>query len=219
MAKPTISQKDVVILQRNLNNTVWEEIHISGSDLIFYNNASGDLTADKISSFMASWLSTLTSVDSSSWSSQSLSTFYASASKSSSWASSSYTSSFLLPGTYFVTASWSDTSSYAQSASWLALSSTSNSSSWASQSLSSRSKFLRGDIHSLPLLAQRRCILESATVQRESTAHMHIRIRPCMHCSWCKFCVLERIAETDRPENLDEMTCTIKIPALSVHRC
>ncbi len=131
MAKPIVNQRDIVILQRDPNNAVYEEIHISGSDLIFYSNATGDLTADKIADFMAIWLSALTAVASSSWSSQSLSSFYSSASKwtdSASWASHSFTS---------VSSSWASQSFASVSSSWASASSVAfaaTSASWASAS-------------------------------------------------------------------------------------
>jgi hypothetical protein len=46
---------EAVLIQRANNNSYYEEIHISGSDSIFYLSSSGELTADKISIFAAKY--------------------------------------------------------------------------------------------------------------------------------------------------------------------
>jgi hypothetical protein len=47
MAKPIVEQRDVIILQRDPSNSAWEEIHVSGSNLIFFTDTNGNLTAAK----------------------------------------------------------------------------------------------------------------------------------------------------------------------------
>lgn len=57
MAKPIVGQRDVVILQRDPGNLAYEEIHISGSDLILCTDNQGYLTANRRNAFSASWAS------------------------------------------------------------------------------------------------------------------------------------------------------------------
>ena len=57
MAKPTVEQRDIVILQRDPGNAVYEEIHISGSNLILLTDGTGDLTATRRDNFSSSWAS------------------------------------------------------------------------------------------------------------------------------------------------------------------
>ena len=45
----TPNRLESAFIQRNDANTVYEQINISGSDLIIYHSSSGELTADKIS--------------------------------------------------------------------------------------------------------------------------------------------------------------------------
>ena len=51
IADPHPKLKDVVILQRNDINTSYGEVHISGSDRIFYLDSDGNLNADPSGSF------------------------------------------------------------------------------------------------------------------------------------------------------------------------
>jgi len=43
------NKKDSAFIQRNDGNTAYDQINISGSDVIFYHSSSGELVADKIS--------------------------------------------------------------------------------------------------------------------------------------------------------------------------
>ena len=48
---PEPSRKDIVFIQRDTTGTYYGETHISGSDLIVYVDSSGNINADKSSSF------------------------------------------------------------------------------------------------------------------------------------------------------------------------
>jgi hypothetical protein len=139
--KPIVNQRDVVILQREETNAVWEEIHISGSGLMFFTDpTTGNLTADTITNFMSTYSPPAppsSTAVSASWASQSF------AATSASWASSSYTSSFMGDrgpfDPYMFTASWA---SQSVSASWAPGSTAVDavaSSSWSSQSFAATS--------------------------------------------------------------------------------
>jgi hypothetical protein len=65
-----------VWIQRNTGNQFYEQINISGSDLLIYHSSSGELQADKISVFMAKYAPSATTSLSASWASSSLSTSY-----------------------------------------------------------------------------------------------------------------------------------------------
>lgn len=51
ISDPHPKSSDVVILQRNDNNTSYGEVHISGSNRIFYIDSDGHLNADDSGSF------------------------------------------------------------------------------------------------------------------------------------------------------------------------
>ena len=44
----TPNKLESAFIQRNINNSVYEQVNISGSNLIFYHSSSGEFTADKI---------------------------------------------------------------------------------------------------------------------------------------------------------------------------
>ena len=48
---PIPSRKDIVFIQRDTTGTYYGETHISGSDLIVYVDSSGNINANKSSSF------------------------------------------------------------------------------------------------------------------------------------------------------------------------
>jgi hypothetical protein len=153
-------------IQRDKTNSFYEQVNISGSDLVIYHDSSGSLTADRISVWATKYgIAVGGSLVSSSWASSSISSSYAltasfalngggtgGSSNSSSWASSSvqaYYATQSLYATQSITASYVSASnvngtvssaSYANSASWapqLTIPTSVASSSWASSSLSS----------------------------------------------------------------------------------
>jgi hypothetical protein len=160
LPKPGVNQRDVVMLQRDPTNAAWEEIHISGSELMFFTDpATGNLTADKLSVVIPIYApgGSVTAVVSSSFASSSWASHFASGSNTSSWATSSLTSSYMRDlgkdSPYMFTASWAsssisaswapgstaatavESSSFASS-SWAShFASGSNTSSWATSSL------------------------------------------------------------------------------------
>ena len=102
----TPNSRDVVFIQRGgTGNNFYEEVHISGSNLIFYTDPAGRMTADKTSSFFAS----ITNQSSASWASQS---FLSNYSISSSWASQSLSASWApsTPSNTSISASWASSS-------------------------------------------------------------------------------------------------------------
>lgn len=57
MPDDTPQRLESVWIQRNSENQYYEQINVSGSDLIVYHDSSGSLTADKISTFASRYLS------------------------------------------------------------------------------------------------------------------------------------------------------------------
>lgn len=148
MALGSPNRRDVVFTQRSGDNLNYEQIHASGSNLIFYTDSDGRMTAAKTSSFF-----NITFV-SASWASQSLSSSYSQTASFALNAGSSGGTSLTTGSTYPITASWAlfaISASYTQtssltlltqsnvaiSSSWASQSLVSISSSWASSSLSS----------------------------------------------------------------------------------
>jgi len=130
----TPNSRDVVFIQRGgPGNNFYEEVHISGSNLIFYTDTNGRVTADKTSSFF-----TGINCLSASWASQSLSTSFA---QTASFALNAAGGTSLITGsTYPITSSWAlfaITASFTSTASLLIVtqSNTAISASWASSSL------------------------------------------------------------------------------------
>ena len=140
ITNPAPQTKEIVILQRNDTNDFYQEIHVSGSLVIPYLNADGYLDFDTSQSFYTVFPpfgGSSISSDSASWSSESLFSFYSSASlsaswasqsfyaTSSSWASSSLTTSYISSSAIFdltvynLTASWALSSSYAGTSSFI----------------------------------------------------------------------------------------------------
>lgn len=109
-----------VFVQRNVNNLYYEQINISGSDLIFYHSSSGEITADKISVFATKYGLSGIVVGGS----YNITTSYASSSISSSYANTaSYVIGFSvdivsqsLYSSQSISSSYSQTSSYALNA-------------------------------------------------------------------------------------------------------
>lgn len=52
----TPNKLESAFIQRSEANSVYEQVNISGSDLIFYHSSSGELTADKISVWASQYL-------------------------------------------------------------------------------------------------------------------------------------------------------------------
>ena len=104
--------KESIFVQRKVDNSFYEEIHITGSDLVIYHDSTGLLTADKISVWASKY----------------------------SLGSGSVSGSTITTGsTYPITASWSQTASYALNGGGSGVISGGSyniSSSWASSSLS-----------------------------------------------------------------------------------
>lgn len=123
----TPNRLEAVFVQRNTGNTRYDQINISGSDLIVYLDAEGKINADKISTWAATYgIGGGGTSASSSWASQSRFSSTASfatlslTSYSSSWASHSFTStsaSYSLSASYALSASKAESASYALSSS------------------------------------------------------------------------------------------------------
>ena len=107
-------------VQRDKTNSYYEQVNISGSDLIIYHDASGSLTADKVSVWATKYgIGSGGSSVSSSWASSSISASYAATASfalnggggggtqvSCSWASSSLSASVSTSASYAQTASF-----------------------------------------------------------------------------------------------------------------
>lgn len=98
----TPNRLDAAFIQRDRSNQYYEQINISGSDLIVYLDETGSLTADRISVWAAKY-----GIGS------------GGSSLSSSWASASISASFSDTASYSLNAGLSPTSSYAHTASFL----------------------------------------------------------------------------------------------------
>jgi hypothetical protein len=96
----TPSKLESVFIQRTPANDFYEQINISGSDLIVYHDENGKINADKVSVFATKY-----GLGSGSASSGST--------VSASWASQSLSSSYSVTASYAVTASYSVTASFA----------------------------------------------------------------------------------------------------------
>lgn len=104
---------EAVFVQRDTNNTRYDQINISGSDLIVYLDENGKINADKVSTFASKY---------------NIGTGPTGSAATSSWATSSI---------YAISASWASSSVFSSTASFATRSLTSISSSWASSSISS----------------------------------------------------------------------------------
>lgn len=75
---PQPNSLESAFIQRDLTNTYYDQINISGSDLIIYHDSDGNLTADKVSIWASHYgIGSGGSPLSSSWASSSLSSSYA----------------------------------------------------------------------------------------------------------------------------------------------
>ena len=72
----TPNRLESAFIQRDTTNSYYDQINISGSDLIIYHSSSGELTADKIPVWAAKYNIGGGNTLSASWASQSLSSSY-----------------------------------------------------------------------------------------------------------------------------------------------
>ncbi len=145
----TPNRLDAAFIQRDRFNQYYEQINISGSNLIIYLDETGSLTADRVSVWAAKYsIGSGGSSLSSSWASSSISSSYAltasfalngggggGSSDSASWASSSVQAYYATQSLYATNSIYALTASYAYSSSYEM--EIEISSSWASQSISS----------------------------------------------------------------------------------
>lgn len=138
ISNPNPQAHDVVIYQRDVTNTYWGEVHISGSNRIIYIDSSGNLNADDSSSFYSLFPPSGSSGGSSGTTLNTGSTYPITASWaiSASWAPGTGGSSLITGSLVPITSSQSVSSSYTITASWAQLSGQSVSSSWSNTSLS-----------------------------------------------------------------------------------
>ena len=142
----TPNRLEAAFVQRDKTNQYYEQVNISGSNLVIYIDETGSLTADRVSVWAAKYgIGSGGSSLSSSWASSSISASYAGTasyliggagnSMSSSWASASLQAQYATQSLY---ATQSISASHALTASYLiGGAGNSESSSWASSSISS----------------------------------------------------------------------------------
>lgn len=138
----TPNKLEAVFVQRNTTNVRYDQINISGSDLIVYLDENGKINADKVSTWASKYGIGIASgsAATASWASQSLFAFtssFATRSLFASWASQSLSSSWAafalnaLSASYAISSSTAQTASYSLSASYGSTSSFAVSASYA----------------------------------------------------------------------------------------
>lgn len=125
MAFPdTPNRLEAVFIQRDTSNVRYDQINISGSDLIVYLDGTGSINADKIATWAAKYgigMGGSGSAASASWATNSihaLSANFATNSLSASWASSSLSASYAFSASHSQTSSYALSSSYSLSSSY-----------------------------------------------------------------------------------------------------
>lgn len=103
--------KESIFVQRKVDNSFYEEIHITGSDLVIYHDSTGLLTADKISVWASKYSLGSSggggNVISSSWASASISSSHT---ITASYALNGGGSGVISGGSYNISSSWASSS-------------------------------------------------------------------------------------------------------------